>query len=54
MAKEKVYWVEVTNWYKIDATSEEEARENLEKYMDGDYTVGVRHKDTEFGIEEMN
>lgn len=48
-----VYWVTVTDSYKIEAETPEEARELLERHIDGVYVAEVRHKDSDFEIEAV-
>ena len=46
------YWVNVTETYKVDADSAEEAFALIERYNDGDYSVSVKFKGSEYDAEE--
>jgi hypothetical protein len=50
---EKVFWCNVTEVYKVWAKDEDDARDQIERYLDGDHTTSVKFKDSEFEAFEQ-
>ena len=50
----KTYWIDTTDTYKINADNEDQALELLSKYLDGDWSVPVKCKNSETNIMEDN
>jgi hypothetical protein len=50
---DKVFWINVEDVYRVNARDEDHAQELLSKYLDGDWSVPVKHKSGNYQIEEM-